>query len=118
MPTNHTPAQNPAAQATVDVDAVRAEAVAAERTRIAGISAAFEGLNLEGDCKKFIEEGKTVAEAETFCLGACKKQLDEVKASAATAAAAPAAVAAAPAATEAPKAEAAAPAGRCGQACF
>lgn len=79
MPTNNTPEQTPAAQATVDVDAVRAEAVAAERTRIAGISAAFEGLNLEGDCKKFIEEGKTVAEAEAFCLGACKKQLADAK---------------------------------------
>ena len=88
MPTNQTPAQTSAAQATVDVDAVRKEAVAAERTRIAGISAAFEGLNLEGDCKKFIEEGKSVAEAETFCLGACKKQLAEAKASAAPVAAA------------------------------
>lgn len=85
MPTNQTPAQTPAAQATVDVDAVRKEAVAAERTRIAGISAAFEGLNLEGDCKKFIEEGKTVAEAEAFCLGACKKQLAEAKTASATA---------------------------------
>lgn len=91
MPTNSTPAQTPAAQATVDVDAVRQEAVAAERTRIAGISAAFEGLNLEGDCKKFIEDGKTVAEAEAFCLGACKKQLSEAKKTApvATAAANP-----------------------------
>ena len=98
MPTNQTPAQTPAAQATVDVDAVRKEAVAAERTRIAGISAAFEGLNLEGDYKKFIEEGKTVAEAETFCLGACKKQLAEAKTASAavpasTATAAPAATA-------------------------
>ena len=95
MPTNSTPAQTPAAQATVDVDAVRKEAVAAERTRIAGISAAFEGLNLEGDCKKFIEDGKTVAEAEAFCLGACKKQLDEAKTAAANTA--PAAAAATPA---------------------
>lgn len=92
MPTNQNPAPAPAAQATVDVDAVRKEAVAAERTRIAGISAAFEGLNLEGDYKKFIEEGKTVAEAETFCLGACKKQLADAKtAPAATATATPAA---------------------------
>ena len=98
MPTNQNPAPAPAAQATVDVDTVRKEAVAAERTRIAGISAAFEGLNLEGDYKKFIEEGKTVAEAETFCLGACKKQLAEAKTASAavpasTATAAPAATA-------------------------
>lgn len=93
MPTNQTPAQTPAAQATVDVDAVRQEAIAAERTRIAGISAAFEGLNLEGDCKQFIQEGKSVAEAEAFCLGACKKQLAEAKT------AAPAATATAPATT-------------------
>lgn len=86
MPTNQNPAQAPAAQATVDVDTVRKEAVAAERTRIAGISAAFQGLNLEGDCKKFIEEGKSVAEAEAFCLGACKKQLAEAKTAAASAA--------------------------------
>lgn len=93
MPTNQTPAQTPAAQATVDVDAVRQEAIAAERTRIAGISAAFEGLNLEGDCKQFIQEGKSVAEAEAFCLGACKKQLAEAKT------AAPAATSTAPATT-------------------
>lgn len=93
MPTNQTPAQTPAAQATVDVDAVRQEAIAAERTRIAGISAAFEGLNLEGDCKQFIQEGKSVAEAEAFCLSACKKQLAEAKT------AAPAATATAPATT-------------------
>lgn len=98
MPTNQTPAQTPAAQATVDVDAVRQEAVAAERTRIAGISSAFEGLNLEGDCKKFIEEGKSVADAEKFCLEACKKQLAEAKTAAPVAAAAPAAPAAEPAA--------------------
>lgn len=83
MPTEKTAAQASAAQPTVDVEAVRQEAVAAERTRIAGISAAFEGLNLEGDCKKFIDEGKTVAEAEAFCLGACKKQLSEAKSAAA-----------------------------------
>ena len=93
MPTNQTPAQTPAAQATVDVDAVRQEAIAAERTRIAGISAAFEGLNLEGDCKQFIQEGKSVAEAEAFCLSACKKQLAEAKT------AAPVATATAPATT-------------------
>lgn len=98
MPTNQTPAQTPAAQATVDVDAVRQEAIAAERTRIAGISSAFEGLNLEGDCKKFIEEGKSVADAEKFCLEACKKQLAEAKTAAPVAAAAPAAPAAEPAA--------------------
>ena len=99
MPTNQTPAQTPAAQATVDVDAVRQEAIAAERTRIAGISAAFEGLNLEGDCKKFIQEGKSVAEAEAFCLGACKKQLAEAKT------AAPVATATAPATTPAATAQ-------------
>ena len=98
MPTNQTPAQTPVAQATVDVDAVRQEAIAAERTRIAGISSAFEGLNLEGDCKKFIEEGKSVADAEKFCLEACKKQLAEAKTAAPVAAAAPAAPAAEPAA--------------------
>ena len=98
MPTNQTPAQTPVAQATVDVDAVRQEAIAAERTRIAGISSAFEGLNLEGDCKKFIEEGKSVADAEKFCLEACKKQLAEAKTAAPVAASAPAAPAAEPAA--------------------
>ena len=86
-------------QATVDVDAVRQEAIAAERTRIAGISAAFEGLNLEGDCKQFIQEGKSVAEAETFCLNACKKQLAEAKT------AAPVATATAPATTPAATAQ-------------
>lgn len=91
MPTNTKPEQTPAAQAT-DLEAIRKEAVAAERTRIAGISAAFEGLALDGDCKKFIEDGKTVGEAEAFCLAACKKQLAEAKA------AAPVAAAAAPAA--------------------
>ena len=99
MPTNQTPAQTPAAQATVDVDAVRQEAIAAERTRIAGISAAFEGLNLEGDCKQFIQEGKSVAEAEAFCLNACKKQLAEAKT------VAPAATATAPATTPAATAQ-------------
>jgi ClpP class serine protease len=99
MPTNQTPAQTPAAQATVDVDAVRQEAIAAERTRIAGISSAFEGLNLEGDCKKFIEEGKSVADAEKFCLEACKKQLAEAKTAAPSASATPANPAADPAAT-------------------
>ena len=97
MPTEKTAGQSSAGQSTVDVEAVRQEAVAAERTRIAGISAAFAGLNLEGDCKKFIDDGKTVAEAESFCLGACKKQLADAKASAT---AAPAAASATPAATE------------------
>ena len=97
MPTEKTAGQSSAGQSTVDVEAVRQEAVAAERTRIAGISAAFAGLNLEGDCKKFIDDGKTVAEAESFCLGACKKQLADAKASAT---AAPAADSAMPAATE------------------
>lgn len=97
MPTEKTAGQSSAGQSTVDVEAVRQEAVAAERTRIAGISAAFAGLNLEGDCKKFIDDGKTVAEAESFCLGACKKQLADAKASAT---AAPAADSATPAATE------------------
>lgn len=91
MPTNQTPAQTPAAQATVDVDAVRQEAVAAERTRIAGISSAFEGLGLDGDCKKFIAEGKTVDDAKAFCLEACKKQLAEAKTVAPSASATPAA---------------------------
>jgi ClpP class serine protease len=99
MPTNQTPAQTPAAQATVDVDAVRQEAVAAERTRIAGISSAFEGLGLDGDCKKFIAEGKTVDEAKAFCLEACKKQLAESKTAAPSASATPANPAADPAAT-------------------
>ena len=90
MPTNQTPAQTPAAQATVDVDAVRQEAIAAERTRIAGITTAFEGLGLDGDCQKFIAEGKTVGEAETFCLAACKKQLAEAKTAAPVTAATPA----------------------------
>ena len=99
MPTNQTPAQTPAAQATVDVDAVRQEAVAAERTRIAGISSAFEGLGLDGDCKKFIAEGKTVDEAKAFCLEACKKQLAEAKTAAPSASATPANPAADPAAT-------------------
>lgn len=98
MPTNQTPAQTPAAQATVDVDAVRQEAVAAERTRIAGISSAFEGLGLDGDCKKFIAEGKTVDEAKAFCLEACKKQLAEAKTAAPSATANPANPAADPAA--------------------
>lgn len=98
MPTNQTPANTPVAQAIVDVDAVRQEAIAAERTRIAGISSAFEGLNLEGDCKKFIEEGKSVADAEKFCLEACKQQLAEAKTAAPVAAAAPATPAAEPAA--------------------
>lgn len=97
MPTEKTAGQSSAGQSTVDVEAVRQEAVAAERTRIVGISAAFAGLNLEGDCKKFIDDGKTVAEAESFCLGACKKQLADAKASAT---AAPAADSATPAATE------------------
>ena len=98
MPTNQTPDQTPAAQATVDVDAVRQEAVAAERTRIAGISSAFEGLGLDGDCKKFIAEGKTVDEAKAFCLEACKKQLAEAKTAAPSATANPANPAADPAA--------------------
>ena len=97
MPTEKTAGQSSAGQSTVDVEAVRQEAVAAERTRIAGISAAFAGLNLEGDCKKFIDDGKTIAEAESFCLGARKKQLADAKASAT---AAPAAASATPAATE------------------
>ena len=101
MPTNQTPANTPAAQATVDVDAVRQEAIAAERTRIAGISAAFEGLNLEGDCKKFIEEGKSVADAEKFCLAESKKQLAEAKTATPAAAAAPAEPSAEPAANAA-----------------
>lgn len=98
MPTNQTPAQTPAAQATVDVDAVRQEAIAAERTRIAGISSAFEGLGLDGDREKFIAEGKTVDEAKAFCLEACKKQLAEAKTAAPVATADPANPAADPAA--------------------
>ena len=98
MPTNQTPAQTPAAQATVDVDAVRQEAIAAERTRIAGISSAFEGLGLDGDREKFIAEGKTVDEAKAFCLEACKKQLAEAKTAAPVVTAAPANPAANPAA--------------------
>ena len=98
MPTNQTPAQTPAAQATVDVDAVRQEAIAAERTRIAGISSAFEGLGLDGEREKFIAEGKTVDEAKAFCLEACKKQLAEAKTAAPSASATPANPAADPAA--------------------
>ena len=84
MPNPNANAQTPVLSAEEQVKA----AVAAERSRIAGINTAFEGLGLEGDCKKFIDEGKTVAEAESFALTACKKQLADAKA---TPAAAPAA---------------------------
>lgn len=95
MPTQKTAAEPTAAPVAENGDSVKV-AVEAERARIVGVSAAFEGLALEGDCKKFIEEGKSVAEAESFCLVACKKQLEEARtasaaAPAATAAAAPAA---------------------------
>lgn len=70
-------------------DAIKA-AIDAERTRIAGVTAAFEGLGLESDLKAFVAEGKTVAEAESFCLAACKKQMADMKAVATATPASPA----------------------------
>ena len=74
---------NPAAQTAapeIDMNAVKASAVAEERQRILGIQQAFEGLALDEDCQKFISEGKTVAEAESFCFKATKKLLGEARA--------------------------------------
>lgn len=88
----------PTATPEVDLDAVKASAVAEERSRILGIQEAFEGLALDSDCKKFVEEGKSVAEAERFCYSALKKQNAELKASAAASTHASAAQATAPAA--------------------
>lgn len=74
---------NPAAQTAapeIDMNAVKASAAAEERQRILGIQQAFEGLALDEDCQKFISEGKTVAEAESFCFKATKKLLGEARA--------------------------------------
>lgn len=86
-----------AVSAEEEILAAKASAASEERARILGIQQAFEGLALDEDCKKFIDEGKTVAEAESFCFKATKKQLEEARAAAAAPAAAPA-DAAAPAA--------------------
>lgn len=94
MPNPNANGATPAVTAESQQAAIKA-AVDAERTRIAGVSAAFEGLALDDDCKKFVAEGKTVAEAEHFALEACKKQLAEAKkAPAVSATATPAAPAA------------------------
>lgn len=101
MPTEKNAAGQTVTPVASNDDVVKA-AVEAERARISGVTAAFEGLALDGDCKKFIEEGKSVAEAESFCLVACKKQLEESrKASASAPAPAAAEPAAAPTASAA-----------------
>lgn len=89
MPNSQTQSQTPAVSAESQQEMIQA-AVAAERTRIAGVTAAFEGLGLESDLKAFVAEGKTVAEAESFCLAACKKQMADMKAAATATPASPA----------------------------
>lgn len=95
MPNSQTQSQTPAVSAESQQEMIQA-AVAAERTRIAGVTAAFEGLGLESDLKAFVAEGKTVAEAESFCLSACKKQMADLKAAATAKPAEPAPAAAEP----------------------
>lgn len=77
-----------AAPAETEISAAVSSAITEERNRILGIQQAFEGLAMDEDCQKFISEGKTVAEAESFCFKATKKKLQEVSAQAAAPAAA------------------------------
>jgi ClpP class serine protease len=56
------------AQATSSADAVKAE-----RERIQGINKAFAGTGFEAESDSFIDEGKTVAEAESFLFGKMKE---------------------------------------------
>lgn len=63
-------------QPTADaLAAATSAAIASERTRVAGIQGAFKGLGLEGDCEKFISEGKSVEDARFFALEKCKEKI-------------------------------------------
>lgn len=61
------------AEALESAKATTAEAVKAEKERISGILAAFDGTNLVAEAKTFIDEGKTVVEAQAFALAKMKE---------------------------------------------
>lgn len=56
----------------------RAEAVAEERMRASAIREVFAGLDMDTDCQRFIDEGKTKEEAMAFAFGKAKEKLAEV----------------------------------------
>lgn len=66
-----------AGSAEVDLEAVKAQAIADYKARVASIDEAFAGVEISAeDKKKFMEdESKTVADAIAFALSKAKKQI-------------------------------------------
>ena len=60
----------------VDVDALKAQAVADYKARVASIEEIFAGLDITGEEKaSFVDGDKTVAEATTFALSKAKEKI-------------------------------------------
>lgn len=67
---------------TADMEAVKAQAVAEYKQRVASINGVFEGLDVSAEEKNnFIEDdSKTVADATTFALAKAKEQIKKLSA--------------------------------------
>lgn len=76
MATNVKGAEGAAKPEAVDMEAVKAQAVADYKARVASIEDVFAGLDITGEEKAgFVDGGKTVAEATTFALAKAKEKI-------------------------------------------
>lgn len=76
MATNVKGAEGAAKPEAVDMEAVKAQAVADYKARVASIEDVFAGLDITGEEKAgFVDGDKTVAEATTFALAKAKEKI-------------------------------------------
>ena len=76
MATNVKGAEGAAKPEAVDEEAVKAQAVADYKARVASIEDVFAGLDITGEEKAgFVDGDKTVAEATTFALAKAKEKI-------------------------------------------
>ena len=76
MATNVKGAEGAAKPEAVDMEAVKAQAVADYKARVASIDDVFAGLDITGEEKAgFVDGDKTVAEATTFALAKAKEKI-------------------------------------------
>lgn len=76
MATNVKGAEGAAKPEAVDMEAVKAQAVADYKARVASIEDVFAGLDITGEEKAgFVDCDKTVAEATTFALAKAKEKI-------------------------------------------
>ena len=69
--------QTPAANESVDLEAIKAQAVADYKARQTSMNEAFAGVNVTAEEKEsfLADESKTVADAQIFVLGKAKEQI-------------------------------------------